>query len=63
MWAQVDQILRQATTQIADHVANFLPGVLVAGMLMLAAFVIALLARALLVRMLRRLEFDTRTEQ
>lgn len=63
MWAQVDQILRQATTQIADHVANFLPGVLVAGMLMLAAFVIALLARALLVRMLRRLEFDTRAEQ
>ena len=26
MWAQVDRILRQATAQIADHIANFLPG-------------------------------------
>ena len=48
MWAQVDQILRQATTQIADHVANFLPGLLVSLMLILATFVVALLARMLL---------------
>ena len=63
MWAQVDRILRQATTQIADHIANFLPGMLVSLMLILAAFVVALLARMLLVRALRGLDFDRRTEQ
>ena len=63
MWAQVDQILRQATTQIVDHVANFLPGVLVALMLILATFVVAALARMLLVRALRGLEFDHRVDQ
>ena len=63
MWAQVDQILRQATTQIADHIANFLPGLLVSLMLILATFVVALLARMLLVRALRGLDFDRRTEQ
>jgi mechanosensitive ion channel-like protein len=63
MWEQVDRILRQATTQIADHLANFLPGVLVSLILMLAAFVVALLARMLLVRALRGLEFDRRVEQ
>ena len=45
MWAQVDQILRQASAQIADHVANFLPGMLVSLMLILATFVVAMLAR------------------
>ena len=63
MWAQVDRILRQATTQIADHIANFLPGLLVSLMLMLATFVVALLARMLLVRALRGLDFDRRAEQ
>lgn len=63
MWAQVDRILRQATTQIADHIANFLPGMLVSATLMFAAFVVALLARVLLVRALRGLEFDRRAEQ
>ena len=37
MWEQVDRILRQATTQIADHIANFLPGLLVSLALILAA--------------------------
>jgi hypothetical protein len=63
MWAQFDQILRRATTQIVEHVANFLPGVLVALMLMLATFVVALLARVLLVRLLRGLDFDRRLDQ
>ena len=63
MWAQVDQILRQATTQIADHIANFLPGLLVSLTLIFAAFVVALLARMLLVRALRGLDFDRRAEQ
>jgi hypothetical protein len=63
MWAQVDQILRQATTQIADQIANFLPGLLVSLMLILATFIVALLARVLLVRALRGLDFDRRAEQ
>lgn len=62
MWEQIDRILRQAMTQIVDHVANFLPGVLVSLMLILAAFVAAILARILLVRALRGLEFDRRVE-
>jgi hypothetical protein len=63
MWAQVDQIFRQATTQIADQIANFLPGLLVSLILILATFVIASLARTLLMRGLRGLDFDRRTEQ
>ena len=63
MWAQVDRILRQATSQIGDHVANFLPGVLVSLTLILATLVVALLARMLLTRALRGLEFDRRVEE
>jgi hypothetical protein len=63
MWEQVDSILRQAIGQIGDHVASFLPGVLVSAMLILSAFVVALLTRMLLVRMLRGIEFDRRAEQ
>jgi hypothetical protein len=63
MWAQVDRILRQATRQIADHIANFLPGLVVSLTLMFAAFVVALFARLLLVRALRGLAFDRRAEE
>jgi hypothetical protein len=63
MWAQVDQILRQATTRIADHIADFLPGLVVSLTLMVIAIVIALLVRMLLGRALRGLEFDRRAEQ
>lgn len=63
MWAQVDQILRQATTHIGDDVASFLPGMLASLMLILATFVVALLARMLLVRVLRGFDFDHRAEQ
>lgn len=63
MWAQVDRILRQATSQIADHVADFLPGALVAAMLIVATFIVALLVRLLLVRALRGIDFDRRVQQ
>ena len=63
MWEQFDRILRQATSEIADHVANFLPGVLVAAMLMLVTFIVAIFVRLLLVRALRGLEFDRRAHQ
>jgi hypothetical protein len=63
MWGQVERILRQATAQITDYIANFLPGLLVSLILMIGAFVIALLARILLLRVLRGLDFDRRVEQ
>mgnify|MGYP006919623137 CR=1 FL=1 len=63
MWEQVEQILRQATIQIAQHVADFLPGLLVALVLMVAAFVVAFVARMLVARALRGLDFDHRAEQ
>src|SRR5438874_12851553 len=59
MWEQVDRILRQATSQMAD----FLPGVVVSVVLLLAALVVAVVVRVLLVRVLRGLEFDRRAEQ
>jgi hypothetical protein len=63
MLAQIDRILRQATAQIADHIANFLPGLLVALMLILAIFLIALFVRAVLGRLLQGLQFDSRVHQ
>jgi hypothetical protein len=63
MWTQVDRILDQATAQIADHIANFLPGLLVALTLLLATFVVAIIARVVLVRTLRGLDVDSRAER
>lgn len=62
MWEQADQIVRQAAAQIADHIANFLPGLLVSLTLMVGAFIVAVLARMLVVRALRGLDFDQRVE-
>jgi hypothetical protein len=63
MWAQVERILRQATSQTVDQIANFLPGVLVSLTLVLTAFVVAIFARILVMRALRGLDFDRRAEQ
>ncbi|MCL4811269.1 MAG: hypothetical protein KJ061_02235 [Vicinamibacteraceae bacterium] len=63
MWEQVDRVLRQATSQIVDHVANFLPGVLVSLVLVLLTFAVAMLLRTAVVRMLRGIEFDRRAGQ
>ena len=52
MWAQVESILRQATSRIAEHAAEFLPGVLVAVLLALVTLVVAILVRVALVRIL-----------
>ena len=62
MWAQVEDILRQATSQIVANVANFLPGVLVSLMLILVTVVVAVLARVVLLRTLRGLDLDRRAE-
>ncbi len=63
MWEEVDRILHQATSQIVDQIANFLPGVMVSLLLLLAALVVAGVVRVLLVRVLRGLEFDRHAEQ
>ncbi len=63
MWAQIDRILRQATGQIVDNVANFLPGVLVALLLIVVTVMVAMVARFIVVRALRGLEFDRRADQ
>ncbi|MBM3778764.1 MAG: hypothetical protein FJW23_11085 [Acidimicrobiia bacterium] len=62
MWTQVEAILRQAMTRIAEHIANALPGVLVALILVVGAFLAAAAARALVVQALRGLDFDRRAE-
>ena len=58
MWLEVERVLRQATSQIIVNVADFLPSVLVSLLLILMAFVVALLVRVVLVRMLSSVEFD-----
>lgn len=63
MWEQINRVLGQATTEIVDNIANFLPGLLVALLLLVAAFVTALLIRGVLVRALVGLDFDRRAEQ
>jgi hypothetical protein len=63
MWSEVDQIFRQATRQIAMHVANFLPGVLVALLLIVVTVGVAWGVRKLLARMLRGFDFDRRADR
>jgi hypothetical protein len=63
MWEQVQQIFRQAMSQIAANIANFLPGVLVALLLILVTFGVAGFVRMVVVRMLGSLEFDRRAGQ
>ena len=63
MWERIELILRQATEHVAEHVAEFLPGVLVSAVLVLLTFVVATLVRSLLARGLRAVEFDRRAGQ
>jgi len=48
---------------MADHIADFLPGVLVALMLVLTTFIVALVVRVLLLRLLRGINFDRRADE
>jgi hypothetical protein len=63
MWTEVEQIFRQATRQIAMHVANFLPGVLVALLLIVLAVFAAWGVRKLLARALKSFDFDRRADR
>jgi len=63
MWQQIERILRQAMTELADHAAAFLPGVLVSLVLFVGTALLALVVRVLIVRGLKSIEFDRRAEQ
>ena len=63
MWEQVDRILRQATSNTVNQVANFLPGVVVSLALLIGAVIVAALARRLVARALQGLDADRRAEQ
>lgn len=62
MGDEFNRALGLAGTRIVDGVGSFLPGALVFLSLLLVAFVIALMIRAVLRRGLTRLEFDRRVE-
>jgi hypothetical protein len=62
MVEQFNRALNLATARIVESVANFLPGVLVFGLLMLAALIIAVVLRYAVRRALTGLDFDRRAE-
>jgi hypothetical protein len=61
MWNEINGIMSRAATQSADRIAQFLPGVLVLALLLLAASVCSIVIRAALLRLLRGIDFDRRT--
>ncbi len=63
MWEQIERIVRQAMSQMAQQLASFLPGVLVSLALLVATLIVAVLVRVIVVRALKGLEFDRRAEQ
>ena len=62
MWAQVEDMVRRATLRTAENVTDFLPGLLGLLVILAGALIVALLARALLVKALTSLRFDQRAE-
>jgi len=60
MWKQVNGIVSQAASQMAERIVHFLPGVLVLFVLVLAAVLSSLIVRYLLLRILRGVDFDRR---
>jgi hypothetical protein len=62
MWEELDGILRRAGLRTTENVAEFLPGVVGMVLILLAAVVVAMIARSLLLRALRGLHFDQRAE-
>jgi hypothetical protein len=63
MWEQVEDMLRRAALRTAENVAEFLPGLLGLIAILLAALLVAILARTILLRALTGLRFDQRAEQ
>ncbi|HSL21714.1 MAG TPA: hypothetical protein VK886_09270 [Vicinamibacterales bacterium] len=62
MWEQIDGMLRRAALRTAENVTEFLPGVVGMLVILIAAVVLAMIARSLLLRALRGLHFDQRAE-
>jgi hypothetical protein len=60
MWNQVNGIMNQAASQMADRIALFLPGVVVLLVLLLAAVLASIVVRVALLRVLRGVDFDRR---
>jgi Mechanosensitive ion channel, conserved TM helix len=62
MLTQANQILNQAATRITGSIANFLPGLLALTVLLAFAVVVGWIARVMIRRSLRGIDFDTRLE-
>ncbi|MGH9347778.1 MAG: mechanosensitive ion channel family protein [Vicinamibacterales bacterium] len=62
MWTQVEAIMSQSASRIVNGVAGFLPGLLALVLLLAGALVMAVLARVIIVRLLRSLDFDRRAQ-
>jgi hypothetical protein len=63
MWEQISEIFRRSAIRTADNVANFLPGLTVLLVILLGAFVVAVVVRMILLRILRGVDFDRRAPQ
>jgi hypothetical protein len=60
MLEQTNQIMSQAAGRIANNLAEFLPGVVVFGLIVLVFGVLAIAVRLLTQRLLRSIDFDRR---
>jgi Mechanosensitive ion channel, conserved TM helix len=63
MLTQVNEILNQAAARITRSIANFLPGLLALAVLLLVAVVVGWIARVMIRRSLRGIDFDKRLER
>jgi hypothetical protein len=63
MWMQVQRIVSEATNRIVDGAAAFMPGVVALLVILVVALIVATVARQLVLRALRGLEFDRRASQ
>ena len=63
MLTQVNEILNQAAARITRSIANFLPGLLALAVLLLFAVLIGWIARFMIRRSLRGIDFDKRLER
>jgi hypothetical protein len=63
MWTQVEKILAESARRSVESVAAFMPGVLALMMILMTAIVLAIIARIIVIRTLRGLDFDQRASQ
>lgn len=63
MWEQVQEMWRRAALRTTENVADFLPGLIGLLVILLVSLAVALLARGVVLRALKGIEFDQRAEQ